>query len=461
MQDSADKADVIYVDFEAGDKTNPANWSHRRKWLVTFVASYFTALTGATASAYSMGFPSMMRDLHCSEEQAALGTSMFCLGFALVPLLTSAFSEEFGRRPLYVVCTIVFTAMYVVQATASNIQTVIAARFICGAFGSTGATLVGGTVADVWEPAKRGVPMAIYSLFAVAGTGTGPIVAGWIEMAMGWRWIQWFHAVAGGLCILLTIAVLQETRTGVLLTRKAKKLRAETGDARYRARVEDERTGMRALLWVSATRPLVLLLTEPTVAVFSVWVAFAWGIMYSMFESILPVFQTLYGFNQGQVGTVFLGMTLGAFLGFATNLYQESLYRKHFPTLGPEARLFSACGAALVFPAGMFVYAWGAQARVHWIVPILGVMVFTYLADCYGQYASSALAGQSLLRNLMGTAFPLFTTPLYAALGYHWASSLFAFIALAMVPIPYVLMLYGPALRAKSRYASTVVHQPS
>lgn len=37
--------------------------------------------------------------------------------------------------------------------------------------------------------------MAVYSLFAIAGTGTGPIVAGWIEMSLGWRWIQWFHTM--------------------------------------------------------------------------------------------------------------------------------------------------------------------------------------------------------------------------------------------------------------------------
>ncbi|KAJ7813897.1 MFS general substrate transporter [Mycena olivaceomarginata] len=465
--------DVMYVDFGPGDPRNPATWSPRRKWLVTFVASYFTALTGATASAYSMGFPSMMRELRCNEEQAALGISMFCLGFALVPLLTSAFSEEFGRRPLYVVCTIVFTAMYVVQATANSIQTVIAARFVCGAFGSTGATMVGGTVADVWAPAERGLPMAVYSLFAIAGTGTGPIVAGWIEMSLGWRWIQWFHTIAGGLCIVLTVAVLQETRTGIMLTRKAKALRAKTGDARYRAHAEDTRGPLRSLLWVSATRPLILLLTEPTVLFFSLWIAFAWGIMYSMFESILPVFEGLYGFNQGQAGLTFAGMTVGALLGFATNLCQESLYRKHFPTRGPEARLFAACCAALLFPAGMFVYAWGARAAIPWIVSVLGVTlfmwatfimylaVFTYLADCYGPYASSALAGQSLLRNLMGTAFPLFTPPMYARLGIHWASTLFGCVAVAMVPIPYVLLFLGPKIRARSRFASTVVHQPS
>lgn len=33
---------------------------------------------------------------------------------------------------------------------AKNIQTVIVARFFQGAFGSTAATMVGGTIADIW-----------------------------------------------------------------------------------------------------------------------------------------------------------------------------------------------------------------------------------------------------------------------------------------------------------------------
>lgn len=38
----------------------------------------------------------------------------------------------------------------------------------------------------------------------------------------------------------------------------------------------------------------------------------------------------------------------------------------------------------------------------------------------------------------MGTAFPLFTEQLYARLTYHWGTTLFAFIAVAMIPIPFV-----------------------
>ena len=33
---------------------------------------------------------------------------------------------------------------------AKNIETVIVARFLQGAFGSTGATMVGGTISDIW-----------------------------------------------------------------------------------------------------------------------------------------------------------------------------------------------------------------------------------------------------------------------------------------------------------------------
>ena len=81
---------------------------------------------------------------------------------------------------------------------------------------------------------------------------------------------------------------MKETRSSVLLTRLARKLRKETGDNRYRARIEDERASLRSLIFISCTRPLRelhsppglksnrltsfldLLFTEPVVSAFSV-----------------------------------------------------------------------------------------------------------------------------------------------------------------------------------------------
>ena len=48
----------------------------------------------------------------------------------------------------------------------------------------------------------------------------------------------------------------------------------------------------------------------------------------------------------------------------------------------------------------------------------------------------------------MGTAFPLFTTQLFAKLTYHWGSTLFGCLAVLMIPIPYVR--YIPSLAAAS-----------
>ncbi|KAJ7574299.1 MFS polyamine transporter [Mycena floridula] len=462
-----------YVEFVEADSRDPSNFSSGRKWAITIHACYATLIAASTSSAYDLGFESMTRDLHCTTFQATLGLSMYAFGFGSFPLLSASFSEEVGRQPLYIVSGTIFLCMYVVIAKASHIQTVIAARFIQGSFGSTWATMVGGTIADIWKPHERGLPMSIFSVAALGGTGVGPLVAGWIEMNphLQWRWIQWIQMInCAGYLVLLPF-IMRETRTSVILARLAKKLRKETGDDRYRARVEDERSSLRTLIWISCTRPIHLLLTEPIVSSFSLWVGFVWGLLFVFIESVGVTFSTLHGFNIGQVGTVFVTMTIGSLIGFAMNLYQERIYQKRFPTKGQEARLYMACFAAILCPISMFIYAWCAYSFVPWYGQAIAIVlfvwacfviytaVFTYLADCYGPYASSALAGQSLCRNLAGTAFPLFTDQIYNKLGYRWSNTLFGCIATLMIPIPFVLFFFGPAIRRRSKFSRMVIER--
>ena len=46
---------------------------------------------------------------------------------------------------------------------AKNIQTVIVARFLAGGFGSTGAVMVGGTIADIWKPHELAISLSSLS----------------------------------------------------------------------------------------------------------------------------------------------------------------------------------------------------------------------------------------------------------------------------------------------------------
>ena len=52
----------------------------------------------------------------------------------------------------------------------------------------------------------------------------------------------------------------------------------------------------------------------------------------------------------------------------------------------------------------------------------------------------------------MGAVFPLFTFQMYEALGVDWATSLLGFVAIAMMPIPWIFFKYGPQIRVRSSY---------
>ncbi|SGY31972.1 BQ5605_C002g01295 [Microbotryum silenes-dioicae] len=432
--------DVIWIGWDETDPGNPYNWGTGRKWLTTWICCVYTLVVAFCGAAFSMGTESMMRDLNCSLELAVLALSTFPLGFGLAPLVLAPFSDG-----------IIYTLFFLPITLGRNIATVIIARFIGGLAASTGSTLVGGTVADLFESKDRGLPMSIFSLAAFAGTGLGPATMGYVEENLGlqWRWISWIQLIIAGVTSLCIILLTQETRGSVILSKRAAAKRKETGDPRYQCRSDAERASLAILIKFSLTRPLFLLFTEPIVAAFSLWVSFAWGILYLTLRAVPLVFANVYGFTIGQVGLVFYGVVVAGLFGFVSNFYQERLYQRHVATRGPEARLYAALIGGMIFPIGTFIFAF-TQGRTHWMGPVIGLMLcFFGIFTIY----LSALSAQSLCRNLLGFAFPLFTSQLYSSLGYQWASFLSGMLGLALAGTPWVLFFFGPRIRASSKFA--------
>ncbi|ETS64313.1 hypothetical protein PaG_01157 [Moesziomyces aphidis] len=465
--------DVIWVDFPPDDPENPFNFSTTRKWCITILGVLFTAEVAATASAYVPGIPSMERDLGITNhELSLLGIAVYPLGFALPPLVLAPLSEVFGRNPMYLVCHLCYTILFVGLGFAKNLPTVIILRFLQGGFGSTGSTMVGGTIADIWNSKQRGQPMALFATGAIFGTGIGPVWAGWVEQntRLQWRWIQYIQAIYTGFILILLLLFLRETRGSIILTRRAAKLRKTTGDGRYKARAELERASVSVLIKNSLTRPLIFLVKEPIVTFFSLWIAFTWGFMYMLLSSIGLV-TAQHGFTPGETGLVFISIAGAGVVGNLMNPIQEYLYRKNFAKRGPEARLYLACAGAVFFPLGCFIYAWTSFPHTSIAGPVVGVAtlmvaiyhiylaVFNYLADAYLTYASSALAAQSFARNLFGFIFPLIVEKLYRGLGYQWASTLSAFLGAALGVVPFVLFFHGKKIRAKSKISQALQRQ--
>lgn len=68
-------------------------------------------------------------------------------------------------------------------------------------------------------------------------------------------------------------------------------------------------------------------------------------------------------------------------------------------------------------------------------------------------FSASALAGLSVVRNTAGGGFPLFAQQMFTNEGYQWAGSILAFLAVLLIPIPFILEKYGRALRLRSSWA--------
>ena len=76
----------------------------------------------------------------------------------------------------------------------------------------------------------------------------------------------------------------------------------------------------------------------------------------------------------------------------------------------------------------------------------------TYLVDAFTIHAASAIAANTVLRSLVGALLPLAGPTMYAKLGLGWGNSLLGFIAVAMLPIPWVFLIYGERIRTSPRF---------
>lgn len=322
--------------------------------------------------------------------------------------------------------------------------------------------------------------MSLFGFTSVAGIALGPFVGSaivQIHKSFPWRWIFYVQIIYNAGLIPIFWFILRETRGDVILARRAKKLRKETDKPIY-AESELNRPPILELIKLSFYRPAKMLTTEPVVIFFTLWVSFAWGILFLFFSSVVQTFQSAYKFDTMQTGLVQLAISAGAIIATFINPLQDSLYqgsaRRNKERPGkpiPEARLYSALPGSVLFAAGLFWYGWSCKSDVHWIVPTCGIAcvgigiysiylgVVNYLTDAYEKYAASALSAASLGRNIFGAFLPLASKPLFTNLGFGWAGSLLGFIGLAMVPIPVVLLFKGEKIRANSPLMSESTYE--
>lgn len=266
---------------------------------------------------------------------------------------------------------------------------------------------------------------------------------------------------------------MPETYAPAIHKRKAIRKRKETGDDRYISELEAEDLHWRQRLENVLARPFKMLFQEPMLLAITLYMSFVYGCIYLLFESYPIVFTEGHHLNAGESGLMFLPIFLGGIMGCVIyilffNPAYEKLIPQHAPRMvPPEQRLKPAFVGAPMFVIVFFWFGWTSYPSISLWAPLMSglfmgcsvififLSLFNYIIDAYLMVSASALASNTVVRSAFGAGFPLFATQMYNKLNPRWASTLLGFIALIMVPIPFVLFKFGPKVRRTSKYAPT------
>jgi hypothetical protein len=206
-------------------------------------------------------------------------------------------------------------------------------------------------------------------------------------------------------------------------------------------------------------RSAVLLTTEPTIISMTIWSSFTFGLIFISTQSVPLVFTGVYGWSDASGGVVQASIGIGQLLGFAACLVQNQIYTRSAASNKeaagapvPESILYlSIPSTAIALAGGLFMYGWGI-IQSHWIVPAIGLSltgfaittvvhaVTIYVTDEYAACAASAIAAVAFGENLFAALLPLAAKPMYLQLGFQWASTLLAFVALLLTLAPIILV---------------------
>ncbi|CDR36937.1 CYFA0S01e05732g1_1 [Cyberlindnera fabianii] len=455
--------EIEFVTFITNDPDNPHNWPTWLRWVYTINLSILVIAVAFGSSCVTGGLGLINDKYHVSTEVSTLTCSLMVLGFSVGPLLWSPLSEQIGRQPVYFISLFLYVIFNIPCAVAKNIGTLLVCRFLCGVWASSGLSLVGGSIADMFPTETRGEAIAYFAFAPYCGPVFGPLICGWINIKTErLDLIFWVNLAFAGL-MWITSTLVPETYAPVILKKRAKRLRKETGNPKIMTEQEAQGMSLKELVMSCLIRPLYFAVTEPVLDLMCFYVCLIYALLYAFFFAYPVIFEELYGYNDAYIGLMLIPILIGACLALVTTPICEKKYvamtKRRKPT--PEDRLVGAMIGAPFAAIALWILGATSYKHIIWVGPASSGLAFgygmvliyysinNYIIDCYAVYASSALATKVFLRSAGGAAFPLFTPQMYRKLGLNWASWLLAFISTAMVLIPFGFYFYGKTLRSK------------
>jgi EmrB/QacA subfamily drug resistance transporter len=183
-----------------------------KRWVGLVFISLGVALIIVDSTIVNVAIPSIINDIGITSTQAQWVQEIYTLVFAALLLVGGRLADQYGRRRLFLLGTVIFAGASVLAALAGDGTQLIAARAVQGLGGAlmlpTSLSLLNAN----FRGRDRGVAFGIWGATIGGTAALGPLLGGWLTTSYSWRWAFGINIPLGLLVIVGLLLLVPESK---------------------------------------------------------------------------------------------------------------------------------------------------------------------------------------------------------------------------------------------------------
>ena len=183
-----------------------------KKWWTLAAVSFGLFMIMLDNTVVNVALPSMERSLHLGVSELEWVVAGYALTFGAFMLTGGKLADLLGRRAMFVVGLVVFSAASLACGLAGSAAVLIGARVVQG----LGAALMNPSTLSIitvtFPPRQRGTAIGIWAGVSALALAIGPLVGGLITERVDWSWIFFINVPIGAIAIAAAFAFITESR---------------------------------------------------------------------------------------------------------------------------------------------------------------------------------------------------------------------------------------------------------
>lgn len=183
-----------------------------KKWWTLLAVCLGTFMLLLDVTIVNVALPDIQTSLHASFSDLQWVVDAYALSLASLLLTAGSLADLFGRRILFSIGLVIFTAGSLLCGLAQASLVLILSRAGQGVGGAIMFATSLALLASAFQGRERGVAFGVWGAVTGLAVAVGPVLGGILTSALSWRWIFFVNIPIGAFALVVTRVRIVESK---------------------------------------------------------------------------------------------------------------------------------------------------------------------------------------------------------------------------------------------------------